>query len=170
MNFKISMAGDGVVGKTTIITRFVKDKFIEDYIASIGVEIFSKLLIVENKEVQLQIWDCAGQTSFKAFRTKFFAKTQGVLLVFDLTTPRSLYSLHSWIAEVKKIAGEIPLVLIGNKADLKETHSVSGEEIREFLRKQPSISVYYQASALTGKNIEKAFQELVSQILKRNGK
>ena len=70
--FKIILAGDGAVGKTTLINRFVSGRFKNDYKATIGVAISSKHLITDQQSVSLQIWDIAGQTLFRNFRTKFF--------------------------------------------------------------------------------------------------
>ncbi|MCK5614294.1 GTP-binding protein, partial [Candidatus Pacearchaeota archaeon] len=116
MKYKIILAGDGAVGKTSLINRFVTGAFAGDYKATIGVAIASKSLVVKDQEVSLQIWDIAGQTLFREFRKKFYLRAQGALLVFDLTVPKSLDNLHlSWIKDIHQITGEIPSVLIGNK-------------------------------------------------------
>ncbi len=166
MEFKIVLAGDGAVGKTSLINRFVTGSFTGDYKATIGVAITSKQLFVENHEVNLQIWDIAGQTLFRQFRKKFYTKAKGALLVFDLTVPKSLDNLYlTWIEDIQEIIGEIPFVLIGNKVDLKELRAISPEEITSFLEEQPNVAAYLDASALAGVNVENAFQKLVSEIL-----
>ena len=165
MKFKIILAGDGAVGKTSLINRFVTGSFTGDYKATIGVAITSKRLIVEDNEVNLQIWDIAGQTLFRQFRKKFYIKAKGALLVFDLTVPKSLDNLHSWIGDIQEITGEIPFVLIGNKADLSELRAISPEEINTFLRGKSDIAAYLDTSALAGTNVESAFNGLVTQII-----
>ncbi len=158
------MAGDGAVGKTSLINRFVTGSFTGDYKATIGVAISSKHVMAEDHEVNLQIWDIAGQTLFRQFRKKFYTKAKGALLVFDLTVPKSLDNLHSWIEDIQEITGEIPFVLIGNKADLTELRAISSEEINGFLKRQSDVAVYLDTSALTGANVESAFIGLVTQI------
>lgn len=165
MKYKIVLAGDGAVGKTSLINRFVTGAFTGDYKATIGVAITAKSLVVNDQEVNLQIWDVAGQTLFRQFRQKFYTKAEGALLVFDLTVPKSLDNLHlSWMNDIKEITGEIPTVLIGNKVDLKELQAISSEEITTFLEQHPMCS-HINTSALTGENVEQAFHELVTCIL-----
>ncbi|MHA2246732.1 MAG: Rab family GTPase [Candidatus Hodarchaeales archaeon] len=167
MKYKIILAGDGDVGKTSLINRFVTGAFTGDYKATIGVAITSKSLVVKDHagEVNLQIWDIAGQTLFREFRKKFYTKAQGALLVFDLTVPKSLDNLHlSWIKDIHQITGEIPFVLIGNKVDLNELRAISPEEITSFLEAHPNIKAHLDTSALTGENVENAFHELVSNM------
>ena len=168
MKFKIILAGDGAVGKTSLINRFVTGSFTGDYKATIGVAISSKQVIAEDDEVNLQIWDIAGQTLFRQFRKKFYTKAKGALLVFDLTVPKSLDNLRAWIEDIQEITGEIPFVLIGNKADLTELRAVSPEEINEFFKGQSKIAAYFNTSALTGTNVENAFIGLVTQIVVEN--
>ncbi len=166
MKFKIVLAGDGAVGKTSLINRFVTGSFAGDYKATIGVAITSKKLVVEDQGVNLQIWDIAGQTLFREFRKKFYAQAQGALLVFDLTVPKSLDNLNlTWIQDIEQITGEIPFVLIGNKVDLKELQAVSPIEIANFIDQHPNIAAHFNTSALTGENVERAFSELTSQII-----
>ncbi len=165
MNYKIVLAGDEGVGKTSLINRFVTGYFTGDYKATIGVKIYTKQLFVDNYEVMLQIWDVAGQTSFRKFRQRFFNGTRGAFLVFDLTLPKSLDNLQaSWIEDIQNIAGEIPLVLIGNKVDLRESVAVSHQDVKDFLKHHSNVGEHFITSALTGENVENAFHKLASLI------
>lgn len=162
---KIIIAGEGAVGKTTLINRFVTGSFSDDYKATIGVAIFSKNIFINDTEVNLQIWDIAGQTLFRTFRTKFFTQANGVILVFDITVPNTLDRLNTWIDDIYEVTGEIPLVLLGNKVDILNLKAVNAEEIDEFVEQHSSIGSHYLTSALTGENVEKAFTKLVTLIL-----
>lgn len=163
MNYKIVLAGDVGVGKTSLINRFVTGYFTGEYKATIGVEIYTKQLFVDNYEVNLQIWDVAGQTSFRKFRQRFFNGTRGAFVVFDVTAPKSLDNLQtSWIEDIQSIAGEIPLILIGNKVDLGESVVVSYQDVKEFLKYNSNIKEHFITSALTGENVENAFHKLTS--------
>ncbi|MFW9904349.1 MAG: Rab family GTPase [Candidatus Thorarchaeota archaeon] len=163
MNYKIVLAGDVGVGKTSLINRFVTGYFTDDYKATIGVNIYTKQLFIDNSEANLQIWDVAGQTSFRQFRRRFFSGARGALLVFDLTVPKTLDNLHaSWIEDIQNNAGKIPLILIGNKVDLKESIAVSQHDVREFLNQHLHVEDHFITSALTGENVENAFHKLAS--------
>jgi small GTP-binding protein len=159
---KIILAGEGAVGKTTLINRFVTGSFSDDYKATIGVAISSKNVVLNDTEVNLQIWDIAGQTLFRTFRIKFFAKASGAILVFDITVPNTLDRLHTWIEDIYQVTGEIPLVLLGNKVDLVHLKAVRTDEINGFVEQHSSIGSHYLTSALTGENVEKAFLKLVT--------
>jgi small GTP-binding protein len=165
MNYKIVLAGDEGVGKTSLINRFVTGYFTADYKATIGVSIYTKQLFIENYEANLQIWDVAGQTSFRKFRQRFFSGTRGAFLVFDLTVPKSLDNLHvSWIEDIQNITGEIPLILIGNKVDLRESVTVSHQDVKDFLKHHSNVGEHFITSALTGENVENAFHKLTSLV------
>ena len=163
MNYKILLAGDMGVGKTSLINRFVTGYFADEYKATIGVNIYTKQLFIDNSEVNLQIWDVAGQTSFRQFRQRFFTGALGAFLVFDLTVPKSLNNLHaSWIEDIQNNAGKIPLILIGNKVDLRESIIVSQQDVRVFLNQHSNVEDHFITSALTGENVENAFHKLAS--------
>ncbi len=162
---KIILAGEGAVGKTTLINRFVTGSYSDDYKATIGVAIYSKNVFIKDTEVNLQIWDIAGQALFRTFRTKFFTLATGAVLVFDVTVPVTLDRLHTWIEDIYQVTGEIPLVLLGNKVDLVNLKATNDYEIDEFVEQHPKIGSHYLTSALTGENVEEAFTKLVNLIL-----
>ncbi len=162
--FKVILAGAGAVGKTTLMNRFVSGTFAGEYKATIGVDILSKEVILNKKDkthlIKLQVWDIAGQELFRAFRKRFFSNARGSLLIFDLTVPETLNELHTWISDIYEIAGSIPIVLIGNKVDLKELRTVSTESIDSF-QTVNNIPYYFLTSALTGINVDDAFDSLI---------
>ena len=167
LKYKVVLAGEGAVGKTTLINRFITGGFSGDYKATIGVQIFSKEVVLDNdKEVNLQIWDIAGQTLFRNLRQKFFQNASGALLVFDLTIPATLENLHTWIADIKNITNSIPFVLIGNKVDLTELKTITQDDVNTFILDHfEDIRVHYNTSALTGVNVEQAFLELIKNMI-----
>ncbi len=163
--FKIILAGEGAVGKTTLINRFITGTFSGDYKATIGVAIFSKRIMYNGNDVSLQIWDIAGQTLFKEFRKKFFTQARGAILVFDVTVPQTLDSLHTWIDDIHGVTGEIPLILLGNKVDLTNLTAITSEEIDEFLSSHSNIGANFLTSALTGEKVEESFSNLISLMI-----
>ena len=167
--FKVIIVGEASVGKTTLVNRYIAGTYTSEYKATLGVDIFTKEITIkkENKDlfVRLLVWDIAGQSLFRAFRKKFFVNARSALLVFDLTIPNSLTQLHSWIDDINNVTGKIPLILIGNKLDLKELIAVSPNDVDAFLDQHPKVVKNFNTSALTGENVEATFLSLISQLL-----
>ncbi|MFX0014002.1 MAG: Rab family GTPase [Promethearchaeota archaeon] len=168
--FKIVIAGEASVGKTTLVNQYIAGKFTSEYKATIGVDIFTKEVAIEkdNEEVtvKLLVWDIAGQALFRGFRKRFFTNAQSGLLVYDLTLPSSLTRLSSWMKDINDvIQNPIPVILIGNKMDLEELITVSSEDVTSFNEKYPNIVASYNTSALTGENVEKTFATIISHLI-----
>ncbi|MHA2226835.1 MAG: Rab family GTPase [Candidatus Hodarchaeales archaeon] len=160
--YKIMLCGDGAVGKTTLVNRFISGGFVSGYNATIGVDIFSKEFV--DKNMIIKIWDIAGQSLFSDFRKKFYAGAQGGFLVFDLTVPNSFENLSSWIEEIQEAVSDIPLVLLGNKVDIRDLSSITDDEIDYFLEQNKNLASYLPTSGTTGFNVEKALAKLISLI------
>ncbi|MHA1410160.1 MAG: Rab family GTPase, partial [Candidatus Odinarchaeia archaeon] len=111
--FKIPLAGDGAVGKTSLIIKFIEQKFSHEYKSTIGVDIFTKRLKIGDDEILLTLWDIAGQERFKIIRKGFFEGARGALIVYDITRKETFDNLPNWIEEVKEFAGDIPLYICG---------------------------------------------------------
>jgi small GTP-binding protein len=156
--------GDYAVGKTCIIRRYVSDTFIEDYKASIGVDITSQELTFEKNQVQLQIWDMSGQTDFKLVRSQFMSGTDMGIIVFDLTRPSSLENVSRWINEIHAMVPKLPLVLVGNKADLTNERQISREAAEKALADH-NMLFYSETSAKSGENIIQLFNDIAQQLL-----
>ncbi len=168
LKFKIILAGDGGVGKTSLINRFVTGMFADHYKATIGVSINTKRCVVDGTKVQLQIWDVAGQSLFRHLRKNYFARAGGALLVFDLTNPQTLEDLHSsWIDDIQEQTDDIPLILLANKVDLTNMVVVLEENIVNFREKNPGVVAHFSTSAKMGDNVETAFNQLISTMLKQ---
>ncbi|MFW9903432.1 MAG: Rab family GTPase [Candidatus Thorarchaeota archaeon] len=168
--FKVIIAGEASVGKTTLINQYIAGKFTSEYKATIGVDIFTKEVTMkkDGKDhiVKLLVWDVAGQTLFRNFRKKFFSNSRGGFLVFDLTVPNSLDRLHLWIEDIYAAASDdIPLFLIGNKLDLEELIAISTKEVTAFLDQYPNIVSNFNTSALNGENVEIAFHSLITHLI-----
>lgn len=157
--------GDYAVGKTCIIRRYVSDTFIEDYKASIGVDITSQELSFDKDDVQLQIWDMSGQTDFKLVRSQFMSGTDMGIIVFDLTRPSSLQNVSRWINEIHAMVPKLPLVMVGNKADLVNERQIS-KELAEEKMKEHNMLFYVETSAKSGENIIQLFNDIAQQLLK----
>ena len=162
--FKVILMGDYAVGKTCIIRRYVSNTFIEDYKASIGVDITSQELAFEEGEVQLQIWDMSGQTDFKLVRSQFMSGTDMGIIVYDLTRPSSLENVPRWINEIHAMVPKLPLVLVGNKSDLINERQIS-KEAAEKTAKEHGMIKYIETSAKSGDNIIELFKDIAQKLL-----
>lgn len=169
---KIILLGDGAVGKTSLIKRFVVDKFDDRYIATIGSKITAKeLQIVKDEKVfylKLQIWDILGQKGYTKLHHSSFRGTDGVILVADITRKDTFHSIECyWIPKAQNIIGTVPFVILANKSDLIENAEFKEEEQREFAAKYDVP--FYLTSAKNGENVKSAFYVLGRRMLKLNG-
>jgi len=177
---KIVLLGDGAVGKTNIRKNYLGQGFTKDHLMTIGADFAAadKVLQIGDKEynITFQIWDLAGQGTFNQVRSMYYRGVFGALVVFDVTRKNSFDNLSSWIKELYKNSnrGAVPIVILGNKYDLfdeDEDHvkSVEINDMIELLNKElkdENFNVtYLNTSALTGLNIENAFESLGSNII-----
>ena len=169
--FKILIVGDGGVGKTTILFRYVDGRFLEDTKMTVGTNFFIKDIDLPkfNAQVKFQIWDLGGQEHFAAIRQNFYAGAKGVIYVFDLTRRYSFNNLLEWRDEVEAVIGkEIPSILIGNKLDLISNDSldISQDELT-VMKEELHYSKYFKTSAKNNFGIEEAFHKMGSIIFQR---
>ncbi|MEE9150580.1 MAG: Rab family GTPase [Thermoplasmata archaeon] len=168
---KIILLGDGAVGKTSLIKRFVVDKFADEYIATIGSKITAKKLLISiDKEaisLRLQIWDILGQKGYSRLHYSTFRGTDGVFLVTDITRKDTLNSIGTyWIPKVQNIVGTVPYVILANKFDLMEKAEFKEKELSEFASRY-NVPFYY-TSAKNGENVKRAFYALGKRVIKLN--
>ena len=165
MDFNLKIIGEPAVGKTSLVKKFVSGQFANDYRASIGTNIFTTKIKLNSKiDVKIQIWDIAGQERWIAMRTIYYKGTDGVLIVADLTRKNTLEQIEKfWYADLKKNNISSPIILLGNKSDLKK--DITEEEI-EALGKKIKAKYILITSAKTGVNVEKAFKLISEQVIK----
>ena len=165
--FKVIIIGPGAVGKTSILHRFVEDKFSFRYKLTIGADFLSKIIQKNNETIKLQIWDIGGQDRYKFLRQSFFDGANGALIVFDLSRWHTFEEIDGWLSDLREYAGEeIPFAIIGNKADLidKKDELYERESAEVFAKKEETC--YVETSAKTGENVEEAFLNLTHKMLK----
>ena len=163
---KLCLLGEAAVGKTSLVYRFIQDKFQENYKSTLGVNLLKKEIELEDHgEVSAQIWDLGGQESFRSLRRLYLEGANGALVVFDRTKRETFEKLNDWIDSFIQERGKQPLLLIGNKSDLKDQIKISEEETREFAEKNDME--YLLTSAKTGKNVEEAFKNLTRVIIEK---
>ncbi len=151
--FKIIIVGDPAVGKTALLMRYIEDRFEEEYLSTIGVDFYLKSLNVDNKDVKIQVWDTGGQEKFANIRPGYYIGAGGAIIVYDVTNPNSYNNLGSWIAEVQKYCGNIPLIIAGNKVDMER--EVDPTEAKAFA--DTYLIPIFECSAKDSINIEEMF-------------
>ncbi|MBD3189237.1 MAG: GTP-binding protein [Candidatus Heimdallarchaeota archaeon] len=169
--YKIVLLGDGAVGKTSIRQQYLGKGFKDGYSMTIGADFCVKRVEFDDLVVTFQIWDLAGQQRFDVVREVYYRGSSGALLVFDVSTPGSFENLPSWLNELTKNNYNriVPIVLIGNKTDLRGTTpclpAEAGQQYANSLTEWTGFEVpYIETSAKTGENIDKAFRLLSQQI------
>lgn len=167
--YKVILAGDGAVGKTSLIEKFMTGKFEKDYKMTLGTSIFAKSLSVDGSIVKLIIWDLAGQPHFKFVRAGFYLGATGALLVYDVTRKSTLENLENWRAEMEKnTGGSVAFsVVVGNKCDLDNLREVKKSEGKAYA--DGINAPFFESSAKSGDNVESAFLALARGIVKSKG-
>ncbi|HEY0088341.1 MAG TPA: GTP-binding protein [Candidatus Lokiarchaeia archaeon] len=164
--YKLILGGDGAVGKTSMVQRYVEDIFETDYKATIGTSIMKKECEFDglNSKVRFVIWDLAGQSQFKRVRHSYATNAEAGILVFDVTRRDTFENIKLWHKEILEVSPGINFILVGNKIDLENRKVTKAEG--EQIAKQLNIA-YIETSAKTGENIEDAFRMLALQIVKK---
>ncbi|CAD8072688.1 unnamed protein product [Paramecium sonneborni] len=164
--FKFIIIGDSSVGKSCLLLQFLDRKFKLDHDTTIGVEFGSRTLNIRQKNIKLQIWDTAGQESFKSITRSYYRGSICAIIVYDVTSRDSFENISRWMEETKSYANDkITLVLVANKTDLSDKRVITTEEGQSFAKKHDLIFV--EASAKTGFQVDKIFQEAAEAVLKK---
>lgn len=174
MQAKIVLIGEGTVGKSTIRERYLGIDFREAYLQTVGADYTMKKQTLEGgQSLQLQIWDLAGQQGFYNIRDSFYKGADGIVLIFDVSQPKTVDGISDWVKEAKKnSSSKVPIVLVGNKIDLRgKNGSISYEEglklAKKVSREQKVSITYIESSAKTGENIDEIFATMASLIVDR---
>ena len=160
---KITILGEKNVGKTSLVYRYIENKFRDSYKATLGVNLLKKDMEVDGNSVSAQIWDLGGQDSFKSLRKLYLEGSNGALVIFDLTERKTFDRLNEWVDSFKEARGEQPMVLIGNKSDLENQRKITEMEASNYAKENKMELIL--TSAKTGQNVEDAFIILTKRIL-----
>ena len=161
---KICLLGEAAVGKTSLVYRFIENKFRDNYKSTLGVNLLKKDIVLDDYGgVSAQIWDLGGQESFRSLRKLYLEGANGAFVIFDTTKRKTFDKLDEWIQSFKESRGNRPLLLIGNKIDLSDKQKVEESEVKEYAENNSTEFIF--TSAKTGENVETAFKGLVKTIL-----
>ena len=164
--FKYIIIGDPFVGKSCILNQFLNDDFNEDYDITVGVEFGARTIDIKGRMAKLQIWDTAGQDSFKSITRAYYRGAAAALVCYDITSRSSFENLNIWLEECLENGNkEMMLILVGNKIDLEEEREVSTEEGIQFAKANQML--FFETSAKTAEKVGELFSMSAGQIFKK---
>nr|AFZ78867.1 Ras-related protein [Coptotermes formosanus] len=163
-SIKLILIGDSSVGKTSLIMRYIDDKFSPNNLSTIGVDFKTKYLEIDGHQVKVQVWDTAGQEQFRAITRAYYRNSNGILIVFDLTNRETFNQVKVWLQSIHDVSVDaVDVILCGNKVDLER--AVSREEVEEFA--SLSSVPYFETSCKLNTGINEMFMELATRALRR---
>jgi small GTP-binding protein len=169
INIKIITLGDSHVGKSSLIVKYIDNKFSNSYVSTIGYDLKLKDVNLKNGDnVRLTVFDTAGQERFKSLAKNFIRKANGILLVYDISERLSFKNIENWMESIRENSDRLPTILIGNKSDLNDERTVSFEEGNQ--KANEYGCPFYETSCKNGDNVNKCFIELAELVYEKIGK
>jgi len=156
---KVILIGHFGVGKSSLVKRFVHQKFSDDYITTIGVKIDKRVVNLDGLEVNMIIWDIAGEDTQKKVPASYRLGAHGAMYVFDVSRPSTFENLDQELAYLNEIIPNIPIQILANKCDLlSETDRIA---VLDSISQHP----VFQTSAKTGDHVVEAFELLAKSMV-----
>ena len=169
--FKITVVGDGGVGKTSLIQKFTNNTFKKDYIKTLGAQFSLYDKEVEDDIVKLIFWDIAAQDDFNFLRPAFFKNSQTAIIVYSLEENQlgedSFEHIQNWVKDIYSYCGEIPVIVFANKADLVTEQKLDTSKLAELVKKNNFLG-YFITSAKTGQGVIEAFCTIIDDLYLKN--
>eukprot|EP01087_Luapelamoeba_hula_P006219 TRINITY_DN162_c0_g1_i1.p1 TRINITY_DN162_c0_g1~~TRINITY_DN162_c0_g1_i1.p1 ORF type:complete len:215 (+),score=49.12 TRINITY_DN162_c0_g1_i1:64-708(+) len=159
--FKLILVGDGGVGKTTFVKRHLTGEFEKKYVATLGVEVHPLPFTTNFGQIVFNCWDTAGQEKFGGLRDGYYIQGQAAIIMFDVTARLTYKNVPNWHRDLVRVCENIPIVLVGNKVDVKE-RKVKAKAITFHRKKNLQ---YYDVSAKSNYNFEKPYLYLARKLL-----
>ena len=154
---KVILAGDGMVGKSSLLRRYMFNEFSEKHIMTIGMDAYTRLTKVPGLgPVKIHTWDLAGQPHWASVREGFYIGSHAMALVFDVSKPESIRNLPEWVNECRLKAPGIPVIIVANKIDLPRR--TPSDKIAKWAR--DNNYEYIETSPRIGHNVEALFEKL----------
>jgi small GTP-binding protein len=164
--FKIIIIGESGTGKSCILHYLLENRFKKNPNHTVGVEFGCKHMDILGKRIKLQIWDTAGQERFRSVTKSYYRGAAAAILVYDITNTETFAKLNTWINDAKTLSRQdICMIILGNKSDLGSARTVSFLQAANFC--QENQIQFLETSAVTGENIEIAFQTIAKTVLEK---
>lgn len=163
---KVILIGESNVGKTSLVLQFTHQSFANDYRPTIGLNLLDHKFSYLGNEMHMNIWDIASHKHFKRTRPSYYAGSNFALLVFDLTNRASFEKVTEWRNEIRNFCGNIPVILIGNKLDLKDQRQIHFEQGLKLAKELDCP--YMETSAMNSENVEDAFFLIACQLINKS--
>jgi small GTP-binding protein len=165
---KICLIGDGGVGKTSLIRRFVLDQFDDKYLATFGTKVTKKNVEIQKNNdemvnLYLLIWDVMGQEQFKGAQAHAYKGANGALIVCDVTRRDTFLNIHSWCQDLFNITNKVPIIILANKWDLHDNAAVNESDLEKMANEMNAS--YVLTSAKTGQNVDEAFDRIGKKLI-----
>ena len=162
MQKKICLLGGFAVGKTSLVSRFVRSMFSDKYLTTVGVKIEKKSVDVDHHHVDLVIWDIYGEDDFQKLHLSYLRGASGYLLVVDGTRRATLDTALAIQATTEQTIGRVPFIMVVNKSDLADNWEIDDESLERCSRRGWPV---IRASAKTGDDVENVFASLARAML-----
>ncbi len=171
VRYKMVLFGSESVGKTSLVERYINDKFQTEYISTLGYNVYEKQIPYKegDKEpilISLMLFDIGGQEKFRQIRQKYAEGANLAFILFDITNRASFEKIAEWKKDLFEFAGEIPFMILGNKVDLADERQVTKEELQNLASQLGAID-FIETSAKTGLGVDEAFMKLSIETLKK---
>jgi len=161
---KVVLLGDSGVGKTSLISQYVSNAVPESPKPTIGAAFIAKEVTIENHQLELRIWDTAGQEVYRGLAPMYYRSASIAIIVYDVTSNSSFESVGYWIKELKtNVSGSIIIMVCGNKTDLQDSRVIDQTAAQQFAESNGAL--YTETSAQTGSGVERMFQMSVSKLI-----
>ncbi|CAC5379630.1 RAB21 [Mytilus coruscus] len=166
-SFKVVLLGEGCVGKTSLVLRYVENKFNDKHLTTLQASFLNKKLNIGGKRVNLAIWDTAGQERFHALGPIYYRDSNGAILVYDITDEDSFQKVKNWVKELRKMLGnDISLCIAGNKIDLEKDRHVAVSDAESYAK---SVGAkHFHTSAKLSKGIDEMFLDLSKSMIEKS--
>jgi len=164
--FKVVLLGEGCVGKTSLMLRFINDQFNDKHISTVQAAFMKKKLRIGNNSVELAIWDTAGQERYHALSPIYYRGSNGAFLVYDITDIDSFQRIKNWVKELRTALGnDVVLCIVGNKSDLEKSRNVSIQDAEEYAA---SVGAeHFSTSAKLNKGVTELFLDISQKMVQK---
>lgn len=163
--FKLMILGDPSVGKTSLVRRYIENRFSEDYLSTIGVDFLKKDINVDGTYVTIVLWDVAGQAKYANFKKHYYKGANFFIIVFDITKKPTYMNIGRWLKDAQEILGDdVYFAIFANKADLEDQREVEDYEAFKLME---NLVEFEETSAKTGHNVNEIFTKIARFLIEK---